>query len=314
MDVKRVGWGIVLVGGLLWIVLASFAAVSSGRSLSVVATTTIIGDVVERIGGEEIELTVLIPVGVDPHAFEPTPRDMVSLADADLVFINGAGLEQALIPLLESSGAILVDLSARIALRTLDIADDAAANGDGHSQGTDPHVWFDPTNVMIWSDEIDEALSEADPDHGQLFSARAADYRALLAELDAWIWDNVARLSRGQRLLITDHALLGYFAARYGFRQLGTVLPGFSSLSEPSARDVARLQDEIAASGVTAIFVGKTVNPALAQRIATDTHVSLVELYTGALGDAQGPAANYLQLMRTNTTNIVEALLGSDSE
>lgn len=242
---------------------------------------------------------------------------MVSLADADMVFVNGAGLEQALIPLLGSSGVALVDLSARIALRTLDIADGTAAtHEDGHSdEGADPHVWFDPTNVMIWSDEIDEALSKLDPQHEQLFSERAADYRASLAELDAWIWNNVARLSRDQRRLVTDHALLGYFAARYGFRQLGTVLPGFSSLSEPSARDIARLEDEIAASGVTAIFVGRTVNSALSQRIATDTNVLLVTLYTGALGVDPGPAADYLQMMRTNTTSIVEALLGgNDSE
>ncbi len=315
MESKRAGWLIVVAGSLLPILLVVFAVVSFGTQISIVATTTIIGDVVERIGGENIALTVLIPPGVDPHAFEPTPRDMVSLADADLVFINGAGLEQALLPLLENSGAVLVDLSARIALRTLDAGDDPAAAGeDGHSdEGADPHVWFDPTNVMIWSDEIDEALSGLDPEHEQLFSVRAADYRASLAELDAWIWEHVARLSRGRRLLVTDHALLGYFAARYGFRQLGTVLPGFSSLSEPSARDVARLEDEITASGVSAIFVGKTVSPLLAQRIAADTNVSLVVLYTGALGDDPGPAADYLQLMRTNTARIVEALLGGSN-
>jgi ABC-type Zn uptake system ZnuABC Zn-binding protein ZnuA len=232
------------------------------------------------------------------------------MADADMVFINGVGLEQALIPLLESSGAVIVDLGTRIALRTLMPADEhASEDADEHFEGgIDPHVWFDPTNVMIWTDQIAEALSRADPEHKQLFADRAAGYRGALAELDAWIWEQVSRVPREQRKLVTDHAVLGYFAARYGFTQLGTVLPGFSSLAEASARDVARLQDLIAASGVSAIFVGQTANAALPQQIASDTGVSIVNLYTGALGEEGGPAADYLQMMRVNTTQIVEAL------
>lgn len=297
---------------LLLILLTVSAVPLQAAPVAVVATTTIIGDVVAAVGGSDVELAVLIPRGVDPHAFEPTPRDMVSVANADLVFINGAQLEQALIPLLENSGATIVDLSERIALRELAVADEMdGRDTDSHGEaGADPHVWFDPTNVMIWTDEIAGALSHADPDHEQRFAERAAGYRGSLAELDAWIWASVSRLPRERRTLITDHAVLGYFAARFGFVQMGTVLPGFSSLSEPSARDIARLQDAIVASGVSAIFVGQTTNPALPQRIADDTNVSLVVLYTGALGDADGPASDYVQLMRTNTSSIVEALLG----
>ena len=246
MDSRCVMRAIVLAAGLF-----SMAGLPTPACLatpvSVVATTTIIGDVVEAIGGEEIELAVLIPAGVDPHAFEPTPRDVISVADADMVFVNGAGLEQALLPLLGNSGANLIDLSARIALRTLgDHEDGVLEHRDEHSDGGwDPHVWFDPTNVAIWTDEIVEALSQADPEHARRFADRAAEYRELLAELDAWIWEAVSYLPRDQRQIITDHAVLGYFAARYGLIASGTVLPGFSSLSEPSAREIAHLQDEI---------------------------------------------------------------------
>jgi len=311
MNSRCVMRAIVLVGGLLGMAGLQ-TVVALARPVSVVATTTIVGDVVAAIGGGEVELSVLIPAGVDPHAFEPTPRDVISVADADIVFVSGAGLEQALLPLLGNSGADPVDLSARIALRTLGDQEDADLEHGGEhlDVGWDPHVWFDPTNVMIWTDEIAEALSQADPDHAQQFADRAAEYRGQLAELDAWIWGAVSRLPREQRRIITDHAVLGYFAARYDFDPMGTVLPGFSSLSEPSAREIAHLQDQIASSGVAAIFVGQTVNPALSQRIATDTGVSLVVLYTGSLGTEGGPASDYLGMMRTNVTNIVNALLG----
>ena len=311
MNSRCVMRAIVLAAGVFW--MAGLPTLlCSATPISVVATTTIIGDVVEAIGGGEIELAVLIPAGADPHAFEPTPRDVISVADAAMVFVTGAGLEQALLPLLESSGANLVDLSARIALRTLVDHEDAAfEHRDEHSDdGWDPHVWFDPTNIAIWTDEIVEALSQADPEHANLFADRAAAYRDQLAGLDAWIWEAVSQLPRDQRAIITDHAVLGYFAARYGFTLSGTVLPGFSSLSEPSAREIADLQDEIASTGVAAIFVGETANPVLSQRIADDTGVSLVTLYTGSLGAAGGPASDYLGMMRTNVTRIVNALLG----
>ena len=271
---------------------------SEGR-LQVVATTTIVGDVVRAVGGDAIALTVLLPPGVDPHTFEPTPQDVAAVADAAVVFANGAGLEGFLEPLLQNAGgeARLVFVSEGIAYRRLN----AGAS-------VDPHVWFDPLNVLVWVQNIEEALRTLDPTHAEVYVANAQRYRTALRELDAWIRDQVARVPPERRRLVTDHAVFGYFADRYGFAQVGAIVPGMSSAAEPSAQELAALEDAIRRAGVPAIFVGATVNPNLAQRIAEDVGVRVVFLYTGSLSPPGGPADSYLKLMRYNVSAIVDAL------
>jgi len=278
----------------------------SAVSLRIVCTTTILGDVVGRIAGEENEQTVLLPFNADPHAFEPTPADLVAIARADVVFLNGAGLEAHLEPILKTSADFIVRLSDDLDLLYLD---DVHHEHD-HAE-PDPHVWFDPTYVMRWTDRIADTLADRDPDHASAYQARAAVYRGELADLDRWIEEQVSRLPHEDRQLVTDHAVLGYFAARYGFEQIGTVFPGLSSLSEPSARGLAALEDAIAAIDLPAIFVGTTVNPSLAEQIAADTDTQIVPLYTGSLSEPGGPADSYLKMMHYDVTAIVEGLLGA---
>ena len=275
---------------------------AQGEKLQVVASTSIVADVVRNVGGDLIDLTTLMPLGADPHAFEPTPQDAAAVADAHVVFINGAGLELFLESLLQSAGAAekVVSVSQGIELRRLD---DAHEHGDA-----DPHVWFDPHNVVVWTRNIERALSALDPDHARAYAANSAAYQAQLRELDVWIQEQVAQVPAANRELLTDHTTFGYFAARYGFEQVGAVFPGLSTLAQPSARELAALSDAIRACDVKALFVGTTVNPRLARQVAEDTGTRLVFLYTGSLSEPGGPAADYLSLMRYDVSAIVDAL------
>ncbi|MBN1177908.1 MAG: zinc ABC transporter substrate-binding protein [Anaerolineae bacterium] len=287
----------------------SAATLDAGERLRVVATTTIVGDVVQNVGGEAIDLLVLIPLGADPHAYEPTPQVAVALSEAHVVFANGAGLEAFLEPLLENAGAEvpLVPLSYNLDLRVLE--DEHEEEEAGHDHGTvDPHVWFDPHNIIAWTRTIEAALTTLDPANGPVYAANAEAYVAALDALDGWVVEQVSQVPEEHRRLVTDHNVLAYFAARYGFEPVGTVVSGFSTLAEPSAQERAALEDRIRTLGVPAVFVSVTVNPDLAQQIAADTGVALVPIYTGSLTPAGGPADSYLNLMRIDVLAIVDAL------
>jgi ABC-type Zn uptake system ZnuABC Zn-binding protein ZnuA len=307
MRPEVVGMRSVARGALALSVLLSLAVAAPVLAASpiVVATTTIVGDVVAQVGGEAIALTVLLPPGADPHAFEPTPQDVARVAEADLVFVNGGGLEAQLEPLLRGAAKRIVSVSEGVPFRPF--------GGDsGHAaEGVDPHVWLDPTNVDRWTEAIERTLIDIDPAGAEGYAARAAAYRQALAALDAWVVQEVAAIPPERRRIIADHAAFGYFAARYGFDQVGAIFPGGSPLAEPSARDLAALEDAIRSLGAPAVFVSTTVNPTLAERVAEDTGARLVFLYVGSLSAPGGPAASYLDLLRYDVRAIVDALRGA---
>lgn len=280
-------------------------ALVEGGSLRVVATTGIVGDVVANVGGDLIELTVLLPPGTDPHAYEPTPRDVAAVADAHLLFANGLNLEEFLDPMLESAGA---------EARTVHLSDgvtalEAAGDEHEHEHGeVDPHVWTDPHNVMLWTDLIAEALGQRDPDNAPKYQTNAGAYQDRLEALDAWIIEQLETIPPGNRRLVTDHSTLDYFCGRYELESVGAIIPGYSSMSEPSARELAEMEDAIRELRVKAVFVGNTVNPALAETVAQDTGTRLVTIYTGSLSEPGGDADSYLAYMRSNVEAIVAAL------
>lgn len=308
---------------LLWVVLVmglSACNLTTGSpaseddgSLRVVATTTIVGDIVAQVGGDAIALTVLLPPGTDPHSFQPTPQDMARVADAQIIFSNGAGLETFLQELLENSGsqARQVEVSQGITLLEA-TAHETHDEGDDHAEqdehAGDPHVWMDPNNVLVWVDRIESTLVEIDPENAPLYQKNADAYRQELAELDQWITQQVSQIAQSNRELVTDHQMFVYFAERYGFEQIGAIIPGYSTLAEPSAIELAQLEDAVRKLNVKAILVGNTVNPSLAQRVANDTGTQLVFFYSGSLTGADGPAATYVNYMRFNVNAIVEAL------
>lgn len=286
---------------------------SEGK-LRILSTTSIVGDVVSRVGGAEIDLNVLLPTGSDPHSFDPTPQDIASAVEADLVFANGAGLESFLEELLESAGAQhkVVYVSSGIDLINTGEKEPHQEKEDsthGHrGENADPHTWTDPNNILVWIDNIKGALAEADPHNSDIYAVNAAQYEIEIRELDAWIREQVAQVPPEERKLVTDHKLYSYFADAYGFEQVGALIPGFSTLAEPTAQELAEIEDAISQFDVKAIFVGKSVNPTLAKRAAEDTGVQLVTLYTGSLSEPGGPADNYIDYIRYNVSAIVDAL------
>jgi ABC-type Zn uptake system ZnuABC Zn-binding protein ZnuA len=285
----------------LLILVASCSSVDQPDSakLNVVASSQIIGDVVLAISGDLVEVTFIIPPGTDPHAYEPSPQDAISFAEANIIFINGFGLEEALQPLLAEHGDKVIDISEGIQPLTL--------HEEGES-GPDPHVWMDPLNVKIWVDNITETLGAADTTNASTYSANAETYKAEIDELDDWALEQIDRIPQEDRVLVTDHESFSYFASHYGFEIIGTVIPSYSTLSEPSAGELAQLESSIQEFGVKAIFVGVSLNPSLAQQVAEDTGIQLVPIYTESLSDSNGPAANFLEMIRYDVEAIVAAL------
>ncbi len=273
------------------------ASPSTNGLLAVVATTSLIGDVARQIGADRVSVNVLLPIGADPHAFEPRPQDVAALTDADLVLVNGLGLEATLQPLLGNARTIV---TVSDGIPALPFAEEGG--------GLDPHVWQDPNNVIVWVRNIRDAFAQADPAHADEYASNAETYIAELTALDAWIKEQVAQIPEANRKLVTDHEDFGYFTARYGFEQVGAVVPSVSTGSAPSAQELAALEDAIRSSGVKAVFVGSTVSPDLSRRVADDTGIRLVFLFTDSLSAAGGDAESYLAFMRHNVNAIVEAL------
>jgi ABC-type Zn uptake system ZnuABC Zn-binding protein ZnuA len=278
---------------------------ANGEKLKVVATTTIVGDVVSQVGDDRIDLQVLLPVGVDPHGFNPTPQDISKVADADLVFANGAGLEEFLDNLIESAGAKdkVIHVSDGIDFLVFE-----GQEQEHDHTGIDPHTWTDPNNVMVWVNNIEHELSINDPENADVYRANAKTYKAELQALDVWIHDQLARIPAENRKLVTDHALFGYFVEEYGLIQVGALIAGYSTLAEPTAKELAGIEDAIQDLNVKAIFVGNTVNPVLAERVTEDTGTALIYVYTGSLSESGDEAGTYIEYMRYNTSAFVDAL------
>lgn len=286
------------------------ASLAAGEELHVVVTTTVAADLTRAVAGESAQVTSLLPAGVDPHAYEPAPQDVRTVAEADAVFINGLGLEEFLAELLANAGggAPVVSLSEGIQPRALeDLGLGEEHNGE-EAHSVDPHVWLDPVLMITWADNIGEALAALDPSGSSGYRERASALAQSLESLDEWIRLQVEALPPESRLLVTDHDELGYFADRYGFRVIGAVIPGYSSAAEPSAQELADLETRIQSLGVRAVFVDRTVNSQLAERVAEDTGVRLVPLNTHSIGVLGGGMPDYDSLMRYNVEAIVAAL------
>jgi zinc/manganese transport system substrate-binding protein/manganese/iron transport system substrate-binding protein len=293
--------------------LPSLSAVSgNNQPLKVVATTSIIGDVVGQVGGDVIALTVLMAPGQDPHSYEPSSGDLTAAADADVIFINGWNLEEGLVSNLEnvSSNGLLVPVSAGLTPNPFGGHDHE--DGEGHeSENPDPHIWLDPHHVMQWVDNIDQVLETLDPDNAVKYSQNTADYRTELQALIQYYDEQVATIPVENRVLITNHDAFGYFAEAYGFEIIGTVLPGTSTLAEPSANDLAALVETMRQVGVCTIFAETTANIQLAETVAAELsdcdNVAVISLYTGAVGLPGSGADSYIGMMEAN----IDAIVGS---
>lgn len=291
--------------------LVKLAPVSlrAGEKLQVVATSNIVADIVSQVGDDAIELTPLLPLGDDPHTYTATPQDMVVVANAHVIFANGAGLEAEFLPkLTPNTDAPVVYVSQGIEFRAFKATDIEEVDHEYAREGVDPHTWMTPVNAITFVHNIEHALGALDPANASIYEANAKRYEAELESLDEWVKEQIATIPAGNRKLVTDHETFGYYADRYGLEQIGAVIPGFSTGTEPSARELATLEDSIHRYGVRAVFVGTTVNPSLVQQVAADTGVQLVTLYTGSLGPMGSGVETYVDYIRYNTTAIVDGL------
>lgn len=261
----------------LTFVLAGCGANAPGdeAGLSVVATTTQVGSIVEEIGGDDVALTVLLEPGVEAHDFEITPAAGAAIEGADLILESGAGLELWLDEAIATIGGgdRVRDLSGGIELRM----------PDGE---VDPHYWMRAPNAVRMIENARDALAEAAPDVAGAISERAAVLIGRLEEADSAIRALIDEIPEDRRLIVTDHDALGYFIDEYGLTFGGSVFPSLDVTAEPSARDIEELVATIREHGIRAIFTESSVNPALAEAVAAETDARLVDdpLYTDSLG------------------------------
>lgn len=277
--------------------------------LRVVAVESFLADITRNVSGDRVNVESLIPIEVDPHAFEPTPQDVVKVADCRILIINGSGLETWLNIILQNAGGNyeLVEASKGLTPRTP--RPEEMALLDPAEAANDPHFWLNPDNVIRYVENIRDGLILVDPGGKDIYTANAQSYSQRLADLDSWIKSQVAQIPPERRLLVTNHESLGYFADRYGFQVIGTIFPGTSSEASPSALDLARLIDKITSTHAPAIFLEVGTNPQLASQISQETGIKIVEnLYVHSLSGPDGPTPDYITMMKYNTTIIVEAL------
>jgi zinc/manganese transport system substrate-binding protein len=286
---------------------------ASDRPL-VVVTTTVLGDVVTAIAGDEADVEVLLPVGADPHDFQPSARQAARLREAGLVVVNGLGLEGGLEDTIEAAqddGVRVVAVAPNVDPlpfgEHLDEDDHDESDAEHDHGDLDPHVWMDPLRVAAAARLLGGEMA-AIAEGGWV--ERAEAYAARMEDLDAEIAQMVDRLDPDQKVLVTNHEALGYFADRYAFEIAGVVIPGGSTLGEPSSADLAALVETLRTSGVRAIFAETTEPAALAEAVAGEFGggLAVVELYTGSLGPDGSGAETLEGLLRTDAQRIVEAL------
>jgi ABC-type Zn uptake system ZnuABC Zn-binding protein ZnuA len=282
------------------------AASGAPGTLKVLAVETFLADMAQNVAGDRLKVASLVPSGVDPHSFEPVPQDVSRIADCQVLIINGAGLESWLQKVLDNAGGTrkTVTASAGLKSRTPGASEvvDADINGD-------PHFWLDPNNAIHYVENIRDGLAQVDPAGKQIYTRNAQAYIAKLVDLDTWIKAQVVQVPQERRLLVTNHESLGYFADRYGFSVVGTIIPSVSTGSSPSAQQLAGLVEHIKASKAPAIFLENGVNPDIARQIAAETGVKVVTgLYSHSITPPGGEAPDYITMMKFDTLAIVKAL------
>ena len=288
------------------------------EKLRVLTTTAIIGDVLSQVGGEQIDLTILMASGQDPHSFEPSAGDLAAASNAQVIFVNGWALEERLIQALANTvkETPIVSISAGITPLLRGGSDENGGDSaEGTNQAVDPHVWIDPHLVKQWARNSYTILSTLDPANAPAYEDNLASYSEQLEELVSYFDEQVGGIPSEARKLVTNHDSLAYFASAYDFKVIGTIIPAGSTLAEPSASALARLISDMEEFGVCAIFSESTVSDDLAQTAAKEldncNEVQVITLYTGALGPEESGAGNYIDMMRANISAIVKGICPS---
>jgi zinc/manganese transport system substrate-binding protein len=275
---------------------------SPSGSLHVLATTTFLADIAQNVAGQRLHVDSLLPPGVDPHEFQPAPQDAIKIAQSQVLIINGLGYESWLTRSLQDDGGQRQVLVAAAGLTP-------AADPSGEHPDGDPHMWMDPLNVAHYVENIRAGLTAADPAGRDVYAANADAYIARLKDLDAWIKGQVTALPHAKRLLVTNHDALGYFARAYDLQVVGLLIPSVTNEASPSAKQMAGLIDTIKKTGAPAIFLDVSESQDLARQIASATGAKVVTgLYVETVSPPGGPAPTYIDMIKHDVTEIVQAL------
>lgn len=300
----------LLVAGMASAALLSGAqAADKPTPVSVVASFSILGDLVRVVGGERVSVTTLVGPDEDAHVFEPKPADARAIVQSRLLVTNGLGFEPWAQKLARSAGYKGQVVVASQGVKPRPMTEEKGKNGHRHDE-TDPHAWQNPNNVVLYVRNISAALSQVDPAGSTVYQANTAAYVKDLQTFDAWTQEQFAAIPAPQRKVITSHNAFGYFAAQYQIRFLAP--QGVSTDAEPSAKQVAQLIQQIQREKIKAVFVENMSNPKLLAQLSKDAGVRAgPALYVDALSAVGGPADSYLKLMRHNVTQLVAGMRGN---
>ncbi len=269
--------------------------------VKVVTTTTQVTALAKVVGGDKIDLRGILQANVDPHEYEPTPDDVKAFANAQVIFINGVGLEKWLDKTIQNSGAkaLIVDTSKGVPIRQ--------GKDDSGKTEDDPHIWHSAANAIIMLNNIRDGLSQLDPANAETYKANAAAYEKTLTDLDAYIKNQIAAIPPAKRKIVSNHDAFGYYFERYGLTFVGSVIPSMDTNFQPSAKELTALVKAIKAEQVKVIFVESSINPQLAQQIAKEAGVKVVAgaLYGDTLGPPGSGADTLDGMLKANTDLIV---------
>jgi zinc/manganese transport system substrate-binding protein len=287
-----VGLGVLIFAG------CGQSAKSAREKPVAVATTTMIGDMVREVAGERVEVKVILKPGQDPHIYKPVPSDPKTIAESDIVFINGLRLEEWIEEMIAHAGGRRPVVVVSKGIEPL---------FSPQLNKPDPHCWFDVTLAMKYVENIRDALIEFDPAGETVYRENAEKYLRELEELDAWVFEQVAQIPPHHRKLVTSHDAFGYFGRRYGFQVVA--VQGVSTEAAAQAQDVARLIDYIRREKIPAIFVETSVNPKLVEQIARETGAKIGgTLFSDSTDWPDQPGGTYIGMVRENIKTIVGAL------
>lgn len=295
-----------LVIAAAMLALASPASAQEGakEKIPVVASFSILGDIVQNVGGDRVAVKSLVGPNSDAHVYSPSPADAKTLADAKVVFTNGLGFEGWIGRLIKSSNTKAPNVIAAKGIKPRKMAD---AHGHGHGDG-DPHAWQSVPNVKIYVANIRDGLTAADPAGKAAYDANAAAYLAKLDALDREVRDAIAKIPTERRKIITTHDAFGYFQDAYAVEFIAP--QGVSTESEASARDVARIIQQIRKQKIPAVFLENVSDPRLLKRIAEETGAKVGgTLYSDALTGEKADAPTYIDLIRHNIRTLSAALM-----
>ena len=289
---------------LLWSLILIGPSPAISEPMPVVASFSIIADLVEQIGGSRLKVTSLIPRATDPHVFQASPQDAQRLQSARLIFVNGLGLEGSIDRLIASTGQNSKRVVVSATIKPFRLIE------NGRDQGLDPHAWHDVANTKLYVEAICAALIKADPDGRSVYESRTQTYQKALDELDIAIKQGLAAIPPSQRMIVTNHDAFGYFARAYQIDMIAA--RGVSTETEPSARDIARVIRQIRSQKIPAVFLENVADPRLMQQIAQETGAKIGDkLFTDSLSVENGAAPTYIDMMRANLARISKALLPS---